>query len=215
MKHWIILAILLASTLTATTRSANAQTSRVYFAGYAGFTQSPNMNFTELSSQESGDIELKNAPTFAGALGLRFSRKLRAEAEIGYISQNTDRISSGSGDFELSGDISVTSALLNLYYDFDVPWRFQPYVGAGIGAAWVEADLNNAGGTTPNLSNDSMELAWQLTGGLRYRMSPDLAFTGGYRYFDTTDLELGGYDIEYANHEFRIGLEYDIPVNVK
>ena len=189
---------------------AFAQTSRLYFAGYLALVSSGDLDFSETTTANNGDMKLKNANSFAGAMGLRFSRNLRIEAELGYRSQDVDTLDTAAGNFEFAGDITATTGLLNVIYDFDVPWKLEPFVSAGLGLALIEADLVNAGGPTPSVSDDAIELVWALGGGARYRMSPKLAFTGGYRYMDTTDLELGSYNIEYSNHEFRVGLEYDL-----
>lgn len=214
MKTLIILPFFLLAFLGAVS-SARAQTSHVYFAGYMGLVRSHDQPFAETTSGSNGDIEMDNANSFAGALGLRFSRNLRLEAELGYRSQNIDSMDTATGSFDLGGDITTTSAMLNVFYDFDVPWKFQPFVTAGLGLAWIEADIRPSGGPTPVAADDSIDLTWAVGGGLKYRMSPTLAFTGGYRYLDMTDLELGSYDIEYSNHEFRVGLEYDLPVKIR
>lgn len=191
---------------------AHAQTSRVYFAGYMGLNTYNDQEFDESSVPVSGDIELKNAMSFAGALGIRLSRQVRLEAELSFSETEMDRLELGAlGGFDLGGEIRTYLTMLNVYYDFDVPWSVQPFIGGGLGFAWHEGDIDDLSGLAVDASDDATGIAWQLGGGLKYRVNPDMAFSSGYRYIDGTDLDFGSYSIDYGSHEFRIGLEYDLP----
>ena len=193
---------------------ANAQTSRLYFAGYLGLNTSNDQYFSESSSSTSGDIEMKNTLLYAGALGIRLSRQFRLEGELSYRKTDMDRITfSDGGDFELGGELRTWLALANLYYDFDVNWKnIQPFVGIGLGFGWHNGEVYDLSGLAANVSEDSNGIAWQVGGGFKYRVNPDLAFTSAYRYIDSTDLTFKSYDWDYGSHEFLIGLEYDLPI---
>ena len=195
-------------------QEASAQTSRLYFAGYLGLTTSGDQEFTESSIPRSGDIETKNANSFAGALGVRLSRQFRIEGEISYSAADMDRMDINNvGSFEMAGELTTWTALINAYYDFDVDWDLQPFIGAGLGISWHEGDINDLSGLALDTADDTTRLTWQMGGGLKYRVGPDLAFSGAYRYLGSTDLDFGTYNIDYNNHEIRIGLEYDLPVH--
>ncbi len=193
---------------------ADAQTSRLYFAGYLGLNTSDDQEFSESTSGTVGDIEMKNTPLYAGALGVRLSRQFRLEGELSYRKADMDRIViNGAGNFELGGELRTWLALANLYYDFDVNWKkLQPFIGVGLGFGWHNGEINDLSGLAANASEDSTGIAWQAGGGLKYRVNPDMAFTGAYRYLGSTDLEFESYDWDYGSHEFLIGLEYDLPV---
>lgn len=193
---------------------AQAQSSRVYFAGYLGTTSFSDFDFEERTTPASGTISVNNAPSFAGALGLRLNRQFRIEGEVSYKKGTLDNISLATGgQADLGGELSTWGTMLNVYYDFDVPWRIQPYVGAGVGFAWHNAQINDVAGFTVNEEESDTGLLWQLGGGLKYRVNPDLAFTGSYRYIGASDLGFGAFDIDYGGgHELRVGLEYDLPI---
>ncbi len=187
-----------------------AQTSRLYFAGYMGLNTTGDNEFSESSQDLKGDFEYDNAPTFAGALGFRFSRKFRAEAELSYRKKDLDKVDlSSSGRAKIGGEMKTWMMMVNGYYDFDEIWSTQPYLTVGFGLAHHEGEIDSNGSGLLDSSQDSMGLGWQLGGGLKYRVNPDLALTGGYRYLGSSDIKFDTYEIEYSAHEFRVGLEYD------
>lgn len=196
---------------------AYAQTSRLYFSGYMGLNTHNQESFSESTVPTGGSLKVQNAFSFAGALGLRLTSQLRVEGEVSYRKADMDRIdfNAGGGDFELGGDLKTWLVMLNGYYDFDFEWdHIEPFISAGIGLARHNGNIAPAGGPAPGGSGDDFGFAWQAGGGLKYRMNPGLAFTGGYRYLSTSDISLGSYDFGYSSHEIRLGVEYDLPVNM-
>jgi len=194
---------------------AQAQSSRIYFAGYLGTTRFNDQPYTETSSGSSGEIKMQNATSFAGALGLRLSRQMRIEGELTYRKNDMSRITFDSGaDADLGGELGSLFGLVNLYYDVPVPfrWDLKPFVSAGIGFGRHEGEFSDSSSTVPLISESASGLAWQLGTGFRYRVNRDLAFSLGYRYLGSSDLEFDTLDFEYSSHEMRVGLEYDLPV---
>lgn len=196
-------------------KESSAQSSRMYLAGYMGLNAPFEQNFSDnadtTATMTSGDIKFKNTVSFAGALGLRLSTNVRVEAELSYKDNDADTIdfnNAGLNSEELSGSLKNFNGLVNLYYDFNVPWKVKPYVGAGLGLGWFEGDITSASG--PNFSEDATGLIWNAAAGLKYRTRSNVAFTAGYRYLDSADLDFEGVDLEYSDHEFRIGIEYDL-----
>lgn len=211
-KRYALCLVAFIVALTAIAPEANAQVSRLYLAGYMGLNVFRDLEFKESSADLSGEIQPEHGTSFAGALGLRLSENLRAEAEIMYGQTNFETLNLSTGSSSgIDGEISNWTGLLNVYYDFDVPWTVQPFIGGGIGYGFFDSDIQNSSGLAPNTVDDASTFVWQIGGGLKYRMAPDLALTGSYRYINSLDLEIGTYDIDYNNHEFRIGLEYDLP----
>lgn len=193
---------------------AQAQSSRLYFAGYLGLNTFTENNFSESTTSSDGDIEHKNSISIAGALGLRLSPQLRIEGEISRRDTDMDRMDlAAGGTFDLGGELETWLYLLNVYYDINWDWKnFQPFLTAGIGWASHEGQLSNTPGALPNATDDSLGLAYTVGGGLKYRLNPDVAVTSNYRFIGTNDIEVDSYDIEFSTHEFRLGLEYDLPM---
>ncbi|MCK6417483.1 MAG: porin family protein [Alphaproteobacteria bacterium] len=192
---------------------AQAQVSRLYFAGYLGLTKFRGIEYSESTNSTSGELELDNGTSLAGALGLRLTRHFRIEGEFHNAKSDLSKIDfAGGGSTASGGELTTWAGLVSLYYDFDVDWSLQPFVSAGVGAVNYEVEVTPAA-TAANVSDDATTYVWTVGGGVKYRTSPDFAFTGGYRYMASPDLQPGSYDIDYNNHEFRIGIEYDLPVD--
>lgn len=196
--------------------AAQAQSSRIYFAGYLGLSMPSNSAFSDSASATTGDIEYKNATSFGGAMGLRLYPSWRVEGEVSYRKNDIDRMdfAGGLGSFKAGGDIGSWLFMLNAYYDIDLEWDYlQPYLSAGVGMARHSAAVDDLSGLATDVEESSWNMAWQLGGGLKYRVNDALAFTGGYRYLGTSDPEFGDYETDYSGHEIRLGLEYDLPVS--
>ena len=96
-----------------------------------------------------------------------------------------------------------------------------PYVGAGIGGAWVEwDDLNNTlddGSFTRHRGGSDWRFAYALSAGASYCLTEQLKFDAGYRFshiqggkmFEFAAGTAGpGYDDGIYAHEVRGGLRY-------
>lgn len=213
MKYFFpLFALLLISLLTA--NPASAQSARTYFAGYLGLNTHNKNDFNESTTKRRGDYKMDNNVSFAGALGLRINRNWRVEGEVSYRDSRIDKFNiDGIGQVKANGNIKSWMYMLNGYYDFETSWRgIQPFLSAGIGLASQKARVTNGGGFLPNASDGALNIAYQAGGGLKYRYTDSMAFTGGYRYLGTHAIESDSYDLDYRSHEFRVGFEYDLPV---
>ena len=199
----------LVTVISSSTALMAAEGSRFYLAGYMGLNIGTNQDFSDNSNGTSGEFKTKAAPSFAGALGLRLTKNLRAEAELSYRNLDVDDFdSSGAANITASGDIDNWMGLMNLYYDFDVPWKIKPYVSAGLGMGYFDGNFSASNGA--NYNDSDYALTWQAGAGLQYRSSDKLSWTAGYRYLDSADLDIGNGTIDYSGHEVRVGLKYDL-----
>ena len=192
---------------------AHAQTSRLYLAGYMGLNLMPDLDFSEKTVPASGTLKFDNPLSFAGALGLRIDNQWRVETELSYRKADiTGMDISSAGLFDANGELGTTLLMANVYYDFDLNWKkLTPYVTAGLGLAWHNGTIDDVSGLAVDASDDDLGLAWQLGTGLKYQVRDNMSFTGGYRYLGGTTIQMQGYEQDYTSHEFRVGLEYDLP----
>jgi opacity protein-like surface antigen len=189
---------------------ALAQTSRLYMAGYLGLNMAHDRDFDDSANiPNGGSLTFNNTPSFAGALGLRLSDNIRVEGEVSYSNPGISHadFNNGTTSTAVGGQVKTWLALLNLYYDFGKWHEVQPFVSAGIGLANHRASID---GLT-DASGTSTGFAWQAGAGLKYRVSPGMAFTGNYRYVGASDAKIGSAKIKYGAQELRFGLEYDLP----
>lgn len=189
-------------------QEAEAQTSRLYLAGYMGLNLYDDQSFDDNTAGIQGSADLDNALSFAGALGLRLSRNTRIEAEISYRKADVSAYDTNVGSIDGAGEVENYMGLINLYYDFDVRWDVQPYVSIGAGYGLFEGEFGS-GAITPT-SEDAGALAYQAGAGIKYRTRSNVAFTAGYRYLDALDLDFDGFELDYDSHEIRVGVEYDL-----
>lgn len=203
------------SALCAASAPASAQSSRLYFAGYMGLNANFESSFSDSRTNRSGDLKSSNAPSFAGALGLRVNRQVRVEGEISYRNTDFSHIQfNGGNEYNLGGNLKTWLFMVNGYYDFDLQWdKITPYVSGGLGLAYHDGAVADGSPAHSDSVGSDIGFAWQVGTGLKYRQSDHLAFTGGYRYIGGSNVSLGTYDLNYSAHEFRLGLEYDIPVD--
>ena len=133
-----------------------------------------------------------------------------------------------------NSSFSATTFLANAYVDIGNWHGFTPYVGAGVGGAYVTWDtLNNverqvSGATATTYARDTHagESGWRFAYGLHagasYDLSANLKIDAGYSYTNIAEGEMVGfgstsglagtqaYHGEMEIHTFRLGLRYQI-----
>ncbi|WP_170294814.1 OmpA family protein [Roseospira navarrensis] len=169
-----------------------------------------------LNLNDTGDLEIggrqRELDTDLGFVGLAsfgyaFGNGLRAEVEGGHRRNTVDNWG-GTG---LDGDLSAWHGMVNLLYDIDTGTGFTPFVGAGLGAAFVSIDADNR---ARGLSADDSDvgLAYQAMVGLGYSVTDSLSLSADYRFFHAVDITAdagsGGVSDSYMNHALVVGLRY-------
>jgi len=114
----------------------------------------------------------------------------------------------GTSPGTITGADSSHAVMANVIYDFTLGWPITPHIGAGIGGADVRFERSSSTlGTI--VHDDQWEFAYQAIGGIRYDISPSLAFDLDYRYFATMDPSfrarniggnIGSVKTEYSSH---------------
>jgi opacity protein-like surface antigen len=176
-------------------------------------------------SFDSGD--LKGAMSLGAGVGYQINDYFRTDLTGDYWF-DSDFEGSTSDDVFTSKDTSSYSAfvlLANAYVDIGTWNRITPYVGAGIGGAYVDwGDLKNTidGVTTTHSGNSDWRFAYALMAGASYCINQNWSFDAGYRFthiqggqmFDYADAPDGspgagpGYDDGFNVNEVRGGLRY-------
>ena len=165
-----------------------------------------------LAGEESGFV-------ISAAVGKRFCSRMRAEFEFAHRSSDVS-LSESSFDprisrMEFLGSSDVNSLMSNVYIDFDNRSRFTPYAGVGLGVSFVDFDTRftiygNDGGTLLDFAdglNDTV-LGYQFIGGVSAELGWASEFIIEYRYFGTTDVEIGnGFGAPYLAHNLLVGVQ--------
>jgi len=193
-----------------------------------------------LSGTASVDPDL--GYVFGGAVGYGWDNGVSIELEAAYRRHQIDvsgtaiagyltsagfsTVASLTGH-DTDGHMSALSLMANAWYEFDTGSSVRPYVGGGVGIAWVdihdivEARFMYAGTTIAYTSSfgahgDDSGFAWQLGAGLAWEIAPGKDVTVEYRYFNGPEIEhvridalVHELDIDYNAHSvmagFRVG----------
>lgn len=187
-------AFITATMLSTTIATAATPINGWYSSAFGGYTYLPgNINSTSLGLTRS-NATYQSGFDAGGSLGFK-SNPMRYEGELTYLKANLNRFDvNGVRQTKPSGYTNAAIGLANVYYDFPgIAMALQPFLGAGIGYAWVQNKLNSTGpfGIT-NFSTANSVFAYQATGGLTYNFAENYALSLGYRYVGTTNIAEAG-----------------------
>jgi OmpA-OmpF porin, OOP family len=151
-------------------------------------------------NNKRGEVETDLGYALGVAAGYRFDA-VRVEAELGYQKNEVDDVNGKNR----TGDIKAYSLLVNGYYDLVRGKKIVPFITAGIGAAKVDADVNNFAHV------DDIGLAYQVGAGFYYTITDNLHIELKYRFMGVAEID--GFDLdnlnpEFATHNVLLGLRY-------
>ncbi len=158
-----------------------------------------------------GTVQYSPGWNVNGAGGYAFANGLRTEGEVFRSTANVDRL---EGRSTHTGNLYNTDLFANLYYDFHTETKLTPYVGAGVGVAFVDgANIAPVPATTA-LNSTETELAYQGIVGVSARLDDHWSFTTDYRYIGTTDPKFkvstgGSARTDNSSHNIIIGVRYN------
>jgi len=170
--------------------------------------------------------DLSGAWSLGAGVGYQINKHLRTDLTADYWLNSDFRGSTtgtcSSGEPCTSSDWSSYRALLvmaNAYVDLGTYAGITPYVGGGIGGAWVKwNDLTNEteDGSWIHRGGKGWRFAWSLMAGASYCLTDSLELDAGYRFtringgkmFDYTSYVGPGFDKGFNVHEARAGLRY-------
>lgn len=137
----------------------------------------------------------------------------RAEAEFMYVARGKESDSTGLGNnIHYSQKNEVKALFFNGYYDLHNSTIFTPYVGAGLGVAWIKSSGSLNGWGAGNESDTN--LAWNVGVGVGVELNYNATLDFGYRYARLgeaqTSTSLNGYHLKsnLGLHQFTVGLRY-------
>jgi opacity protein-like surface antigen len=148
---------------------------------------------------------------FSLDVGARFDWGGRLEGELAWRrAPVTLLVTTAPGRSEAT-DIATTlwgvNGMVNYWQELFLGKALTPYVGGGVGVAWVTVSDSafDAYGR-----NNSAGFAWQVGGGLLFKVGRQYALDFGYRYFGVSGLEFGQRqrgDTSLGIHTFTLGFQ--------
>ena len=151
---------------------------------------------------------------FVAGLGAGFkSRWLRTDFTVNYMSpmQYTGTVFAAD---DTTAKIQSTTLLVNGYIDLGTWYRITPYIGGGVGTAYVSVSDYVAPLYTGENARRQWNFAWAAMAGLAFPIAPNLLLDAGYRYVNAGNVAvgdgaLGGMNFKnVAAHEVRVGLRW-------
>jgi opacity protein-like surface antigen len=87
------------------------------------------------------------------------------------------------------GQAQIGAPMFNLLWDIPIPgFPLRPFVGAGVGAAYVATDIRDPANLNTYYKSDKWALAYQFMGGAEIPLSPSSRFTAMYRWLQIDSL---------------------------
>ena len=125
-----------------------------------------------------------SALLLGGGVGYQFNENMRADLTVDWA---------GNYDVAPGADMSTTTVLGNLYFDWANDSAFTPYVGAGIGYGWVDDAPGNDSG-----------IAYGLAAGVSMGLTDNIDLDVGYRF---RDIMISGSDP--MEHQVSAGIRFN------
>ena len=221
MKRIMGLMLLVAVLMVPTAGFAASDQLGIYVAPkfVYGLTQMNNVkhNYTEnypggvdFESYSVGD---KHDNTFGGSLAIgydfdkMFEVPVRAEIEYSIFSRAKAKQRFTEADTGLPNErmsrtqsFNIQTLFVNAYWDINTGTKFTPYVGAGIGAAFIKTKGNSKGYNDLEGSWDIdfgsktvTNFAWNVGAGLGYDITDHWTVDLGYRFVGLGSVKTGTY----------------------
>jgi opacity protein-like surface antigen len=175
-----------------------------YVGVFGGYTLSPDMSWndrdfsSDLAVQSVGVFGIKVGGTHPSAKFFSF------ELEYSYFSHDVDRTvlaTAGSDYAAIEGSVKFHNLMFNAIVKYP-EGKFHPYLGAGLGASYVDVSLTStsrSGGVnySKTSSTDDALVAWQILIGLEADLTNSVSLDIGYRYFAAQPQD---YHVYYGNN---------------
>lgn len=183
MKTALISASLLASSIS----FAAIPVDGWYGSVFGGFSYLPDNVSTWHNGLVFSNPTYNSGYNAGGNVGFK-SNPLRYEGELSYIHADTKHYDVNflrqGGVF---GQSQAITAMANIYYDFpEIVPAIEPYLGIGLGYAWVEANLNGRGPLMfTRFHGSNGVFAYQAMTGFSFNFAENYSAYVGYRYLGT------------------------------
>jgi opacity protein-like surface antigen len=115
-------------------------------------------------------------------------RDFRLELAGSYSANSLDSLRLGPVWMPAPGGIQVVGGMANVYYDFPLRERIKPYVGGGVGVAYMIFETNTTrlrGGVY--VDDSDTRVAGNVMAGVGFGLTDHLVLDLGYRFFAAAD----------------------------
>lgn len=184
--------------------SVNAQAEvNQYVSGKISY----DFNKVNMKAANQGDAELTREKANKELFGTHVAYGVQAGYVRGELELNNSRDIKRNYIGEMDHfRLYKHSVMANAYFDYLTCTPWTPYVGAGIGSAYLKADDGSHAKSVYNL-------AWQVMAGLTYDINSHWTLDAGYRYADLGRIRKNSGEGHVAkltarDHEILLGVRY-------
>jgi len=177
-----------------------------YVSGNLAAVIGHDSDWTDTTTGEKLEISYDTGYGASLAIGSDL-QNYRLEAEVAYRTNDLDDITlTGFPSVSADGDVTSLALMGNAFMDFNTGTAATPFIGAGIGMANVDYQLDSIMGIPINESDDDTVFAYQFALGVAFKMSETAKLDLSYRYFATADPKFDdNSEIEYATSNIMVG----------
>ncbi len=197
---------------------AEEETGRWYFGASVGANYGRPADLDGFDTRVNYDLGL---PRPRGVLGWRFADQWALEIEVAQRKTKSEAAyTPGTGEeFDPAANDRYTSAavMLGITREFRIGRWLTPYVGLGVGNAWITYELSEGGldgaEDVPLIGDDASALAWEATLGVKFPLSSRLDLGLEYEYWRTPGVNIraldgSSVDLDQAVHSGWLTLFY-------
>jgi OOP family OmpA-OmpF porin len=158
------------------------------------------------------EFERPSLGAFA-AIGYGLGKYFRTELETSYRRATPETVS-GTGSGNATGIVETVGVMANFLVDIPTDSIITPYVGGGVGGAYLRFDDVGSAFAGNAIHDDPIQFAFQGIAGVAFEIGPNFDFTVDYRYFRTMEGSFnlanggGSADAEYSNHSLMMGVRF-------
>ncbi|WP_133130098.1 outer membrane protein [Legionella yabuuchiae] len=181
------IALIPAAIIASTAAYAATPIDGLYSSVFGGYTYLPNNISITRQGLTRTDSDYQSGFNAGGSIGYK-SNPLRYEGQLTYLSANLNKFRiNGIQQTGVTGYSNAILGMANVYYDIPpILEPIQPFLGVGLGYAWVHAKLGSTGpGVTTSYEGSNSVFAYQALAGLTYNFAENYALNLGYRYIGT------------------------------
>jgi len=188
-----------------------------YLRGDVGYRVYENSGATALVGPQPSNVRIDDSYFLGAGVGYKL-HWFRADLTADYGTQSDFFADTAVAPNDYSMKVDNVAVLTNAYIDLGTWWGFTPYVGGGIGAAFVRTkgfDRLTTQSTLPPQVNSRWNFAWAAMAGIGYQISANLLVDIGYRYLNLGEVQTEMNNVnnrltvgDLSTHELRVGLRY-------
>lgn len=195
MKFALFSAVLLS---TSAAFASTADENRWYASAFGGYTYLSSNIKTYYYGYLLSDVDYFSGYNVGGSIGYK-TKPFRYEFQYTYLKANADQYSVNyKPALHIDGRTQAKVLMGNVYYDFSEMFAsISPFLGVGIGYAFMDASLNSTSRfNRPHFNTKQNSFAYQGIAGLTYNYSQKFDINVAYRYTSTTNTDQWGKPLQ-------------------